>query len=66
MIKCPICSILTDAGSNWFMTHLLEYHTKMELIDVIVKAYSNKEKEAEAERVMEWNEWAAEMANEKK
>jgi len=64
MIKCPICSILTSADINWLIAHLIDSHTKIEMVDLIVKAYADKDKEAE--RVMEWNEWAAEMVREQK
>ena len=68
-IRCPICSIITNTNSataerNWLISHMIDYHSKSDLIDFILKTVGIPDNQTE--KMMEWNEWAAEMAREQK
>ena len=69
-IRCPICSIITNTNSataehNWLIAHMIDYHSKSEMVDFIMKTAGIPDNQA-AEKMMEWNEWAAEMDREQK
>lgn len=68
-IRCPICSIITNTNSataerNWLISHMIDHHSKSDLIDFILKTVGIPDNQTE--KMMEWNEWAAEMAREQK